>query len=360
MWKDLLRTVLIGFMGLILCSGEGMADTVNSYRKDTDDPDLVTVVGRQGKVVAVSPTVVTLERSNQTLDFPVNEIESICFDDEPVTLPTIRLAVQTGDFLHASEALSQIDTSGIANPLVLQDIEYFKAYIAAQEVLTPGVSKENIRDGVRLMANFLKNHPESWRMLKATEIVGDLAVASGALEQAVRFYEPLVTAPWTDYQMRGQIAIANIDLAAGRIDQAKTGFEAVINNPETTPVAKRQKIVARMGAARCLAQQKNLDQAIVAMEEVVKLTNPEDTPLCAAACNLLGDFFLEDGKKNEALLAYLRVDLLYSNVRLEHIKALQHLAQLWHERGKIDRESEVRQKLNDRYGIALDIVLDEE
>ena len=89
------------------------------------------------------------------------------------------------------------------------------------------------------------------------------------------------------------------------------------------------------------------------MEEAIKGTTIDDYDLNALAYNALGDIHFDAARKNEALLAYLHVDLLYSKARQEHIKSLQKLAILWNEKGKIDRESEVRQTLQTRYGVTV-------
>ncbi|GHV09818.1 hypothetical protein AGMMS50229_20540 [Campylobacterota bacterium] len=348
----MIRLFLISVIFFLFLPGEGLpADTINVYRRDSSDPDIIVTRGQNGKITQMVSTKIVLERGQNTFDIPVNEIESIYFDDEPLMMKPARLAVQTGNFAEAENALGAIDPTGITDPRVLQELEYFKAYISAQQGLIPGTPRDEIVRKAKPLVDFVRNHKDNWHSIQANEILGDLLLAAGSADAARKYYQPLIDAPWPEYRMRGLIARANIDLQTGKIADAKKGFEAVAAAKE--PNLDTQKLTAKMGIVRCLAEDKDYDKAVASLNEVITAANPDDAPLCAAAYNLLGDFSRDAGKKNDAILAYLHVDLLYPKVRMEHIKALQQLTVLWKEKGNPQREQEARQKLKDRYGVIL-------
>ena len=328
------------------------ADTVSVYRR-SNDPTTVTTRGQQGKVVAMSPTEVSLERSANTSKIPVNEIISIRFDEDPPAMASIQLAIQTGDYETAEASLSQINMATITRPYIKQEVEFFKAYISAMKVLVPGKTPEEISKGAMPMLEFVKQNGENWHYFEANSILGDLMVARGTSDVALNYYQKLIDSPWPDMQLKGHLAVANIHLVAGELAQAKTGFEAIIGHEDKSRETLRQKSFAQIGLGRTLAKSGEPQQGITAVEEAIKGTTIDDYDLNALAYNALGDIHFDAAHKNEALLAYLHVDLLYSKARQEHIKALQKLAILWNEKGKIDRESEVRQTLQTRYGVTV-------
>lgn len=344
--------ILSVLMILVCFRGAVAADTVNVYRKGSD-PNVVTIRGQQGKVTAMSLTEVALERSSNTYKIPVNEIVSIRFDEDPPALASIQLAIQTGDYDTAETALNQINIGTITRPYVKQEVEFFKAYISAMKVLIPGRTPDEISQGALPMLEFVKQNNENWHFLEANGILGDLMVARGTSDVALNYYQKLIDAPWPDVQLKGRLAVANIHLAAGELEQAKAGFEAIINHNDKSRETVRQQNFARIGRGRALARMDEPLMGIAAVEDAVKGTTIDDYELNALAYNALGDIHLDAGRKNEALLAYLHVDLLYSKARQEHIRALQRLAVLWNEKGKIDRESEVRQTLQTRYGVTV-------
>ncbi|MDR1958695.1 MAG: hypothetical protein LBQ54_06585 [Planctomycetaceae bacterium] len=347
------------FAAMMLVNGiVTAADTVSVYRKEGDslyDANAVTTRSQQGTITGMSPTVVTLvDRASQERGISVNEIDSIRFDEEPAALSSVRLAIQTGNFDTAAQTLEKIDTTGITRKYILEEIAFFKAYLSAQSAMNPGKTEKEITAGAKSMFDFIKSNPENWHVIAANEIIGDLMVLRGTGDVALRYYKPLMDSSWPEYQMRGRIAVADINLAADRINEAKAAYEAVLNAEDKSYRANLQKSYARLGLARCAAKEGNPEQGLTMTEEVIKTSGTEDVSLNAAAYNTLGDISLLAGKKNDALLAYLHVDLLYPKAQPEHIKALQKLVTLWKEKGKTDRESEVRQTLKTRYGVAVE------
>lgn len=339
---------------LIVTHGVGTvwADSVSVYRK-SNDSTAVTTRAQQGKVTAMSATEVQLERSSNTYKLPVNEIASIRFDEDPPTLTSIQLAIQTGDYETAEASLNQINLGTITRPYVKQEVEFCKAYVSANKVLVPGKTPDEITKGALPMLEFVKQNSENWHFFEANGILGDLMVARGTSDVALNYYQKLIESPWADVQMKGQLAVANIHLAAGELDQAKAGFDAIIKHEDKSNETLRQKLLAQIGLGLTLGKSGDPQQGITMVENAIQGTTIDDYELNALAYNALGDIHFGVDRKNEALLAYLHVDLLYSKARQEHIKALQKLARLWNEKGKIDRESEVRQTLQTRYGVSV-------
>ena len=104
--------------------------------------------------------------------------------------------------------------------------------------------------------------------------------------------------------------------------------------------------MAKLGKAGVLAASKKSTEAIKLVQDVLETADPEDAPLVARAYNVLGTAHRQAGRTQEALLAFLHVDLLYPSVADAHAEALANLAELWQQIHKMDR---ARRALEDDY-----------
>ena len=98
----------------------------------------------------------------------------------------------------------------------------------------------------------------------------------------------------------------------------------------------------------CLVQsqigQNNLTQAELQLLGVLKVAT--DPTQRAVAHNLLGDYWLQKGKPEDAFWHYLRVDVLYHQDREEHAKALYQLSKLFDKpKSDLSRAEECRKRL---------------
>ena len=73
------------------------------------------------------------------------------------------------------------------------------------------------------------------------------------------------------------------------------------------------------------------------IQEVIAQGDPEQVELMAETYNALGLAHRQAGRSEDAILAFLHVDLLYFGSSAEHIVALQNLVQLWNEIQKPER-----------------------
>ncbi|MEK6237540.1 MAG: tetratricopeptide repeat protein, partial [Planctomycetales bacterium] len=131
--------------------------------------------------------------------------------------------------------------------------------------------------------------------------------------------------------------------------QAKPVFEAVIaTNPGEDPQLISLRNSALLGRGACLAAGGQFAEAVQAVESVIDEA-PETAELYAKAYNTLGYCHAKGNKTKDAVLAYLRVETLYSTQPQEHAKALFHLIALWRELGKDDYAKQCQDTLVSRY-----------
>jgi tetratricopeptide (TPR) repeat protein len=313
--------------------------------------DTVKTVGvktpLRGTVTGVTATEVTIEQNSITKTIPVNEVEWLAFDEEPRPLSNARADVAAGKFDEAQASLANLDPAESKRIELRQEVEFYKAYVAAQLALMGG---GNLNEAASAMFAFAQKHATSWHYYEACQLVGDLAVAKKNYQVAQTFYGNVGKAPWPDYKMRAHVALANALLAQGKTSEALPLFEEVLSSDARGELADRQKLAATLGKARCLAASQKLDDAVKMVREVIANSSPEDVAINAQAYNALGNIYRKSRKTDDALLAFLHVELLYPSVPKERIEALENLVPLWTEKQRPDRARELEKILKDEYG----------
>ena len=104
-----------------------------------------------------------------------------------------------------------------------------------------------------------------------------------------------------------------------------------------------------LGQAACQRQQNQLDQAIATLDEVVNNVSQSQTGTLAKAWVKMGDCHRQKGEQKAAMMAYLRVDVLYGSEPAQHAEALFRLSQLWGPIGHQDRAIEAGARLAKLY-----------
>lgn len=302
-----------------------------------------TIPGR----VKLSPTEVVVETPTAALErVPVNEIEWISFEGEPLELKTVRAEVAKGMYEPALKALEKLTPQRLNRPEVRQEVEFYRAYCTARLALAG--SGEIVPAG-KMMAAFVRQWPQSHHILEANQIVGDLLVAMGEYAKARPYYEKVAAAPWPDYKMRASVRVGQALLAEDKPAEALKYFDTVLQQKVEGPLAEAQRRQAILGKARCLAHTGQAALAIKAVETQIARAEPEDAAFLAQAYNTLGVALLKDNRPREAMFAFLHTDTLYSANREAHAEALYYLARVCRELRKLDRAREFETILNEQY-----------
>jgi tetratricopeptide (TPR) repeat protein len=299
-----------------------------------------------GHVTQMSAVEVTVEQGAITKRIAVNEIEWIRYEEEPASMTTARTAIEAGRFEDAQTTLEKVNVAEIDRAEVKQDVEFYKALVASRLALA---GNTNIKEAGKLMAAFVRTNTGNYHYLQGCEMVGDLLVAVGNFAAAQQYYEQLGKAPWADYKMRANVAIGRSLLAEGKAAEAAKAFQAILDSDSKGELAEQQKLAATLGKARCLAEAKQIDEAIKLAEGIIAKADPEAVDVNAQAYNTLGVAYRKAGKPKDAVLAFLHTDTLYYAVPVYHIEALENLVQLWNELQKPERAAEATRTLTERY-----------
>jgi len=302
--------------------------------------------GFLGKIVDTSPLKVELQLSNSRKEIPVNQIETIFYDNEPGLLKNAKLAILARRYDDGLNTLFRLKIEEISREEIREDMEFYTALATAQLAIA---RSDKVADAGRLMIAFTKDYPNSYHYFQACEILGDLLVANASYAAAEEYYAKVAKAPWPDYQMKVSVAIGRALLAQGKLDDALKTFEKVLANQSDDALSQTQRQAAKIGKAAVLVAMNQNDEAIKLIESIIHQADPDDALTQGRAYNILGNALRQKSKDKDALMAFLHVDLLYSSNAEAHAEALYNLAELWEKFHKMDRAVRARQILEQQY-----------
>jgi tetratricopeptide (TPR) repeat protein len=201
------------------------------------------------------------------------------------------------------------------------------------------------------MRDFVSAHRDTFHFYDAAEALGDIAVAMNRPQDAARYYGQLENAPWPDMQFRGMVRMAEALRAAGgnQVGEALKRYEAIAASAVEGKEAERQKQFAIVGKVSCQAELGQADAGLTEIQTLIDATPAEDVELLARAYNALGACHRAASRPKDAILAYLHVDLLFSQQAESRAESLHYIVQLWTELGKPDRAEEAKAKLQTQY-----------
>jgi tetratricopeptide (TPR) repeat protein len=337
--------LVVGLTLALFCASQ--ASALDSIRKHNNQRV-------SGTLKSVTATEATIDVTGGKLEkIPVTDIESIEYDGEPNDLKLARSALKSGSDKNALVQLDKIKLETVVKPEVRADIAFYRAYANARMALA---GAGNIKDAGGMMFQFASTNTNNYHYLQAQEMLGELLVADGNIDAALKAYALLDASPIDEYKMRAGTARGRALLSQKKYPEAQAEFEKVLTipfNPMTQKgtSAESQRFAAVLGKAQCQAYTGGFEDAIKELEgNIIANINPEEAALQALAYNTLGNCYNQkpDGKKS-ALLAFLHVDVLYNSVPAAHAEALWNLSGLWVDIGKNERGQECLNRLNRLY-----------
>ena len=283
--------------------------------------------------------------------FPAESVLWLQFQDAPVELATARVEVEVGAYREALDKLGEIDVAQIdsaAAPMILQEIAWYKAY-AATELARAQSGK--ISDGGRALDSFVKENPNHYRYYEAAGLLADVLATINKPELARAKYEVLQGSDSKTYQARGKLGLAQLALTSNQLDDARALFQELADDQTLDEKLEGfdARVVAKIGLARVLSAQGEFEQARDALNVALQATPNSATRQQATIYNALGETCAAAERYEEAILAYLHVDLLYPTARVERVEALQALTKLWRQVGRDDRAQETAERLRTRF-----------
>ncbi|MEI8019522.1 MAG: tetratricopeptide repeat protein [Schlesneria sp.] len=222
------------------------------------------------------------------------------------------------------------------------EFDYIIARIAARQALA---DPEKRQQAIQKLIAAQKGYPDHVRFYESVLLLSQIQLAEKDFAGARSTLEKLSQAPWNDLKLAAQIAESRVLVAEGKIDEAITGFEAIVASAGDTPADISRKFEAMLGHARGLIAQTKFDEALKILDVVTEKGPAEDSTVQAEAYILQGQALQGLGRTKEAALAYLHVDILFPKEAGFHAEALYQMSNLWKLVQHPDRSAEAAGKL---------------
>ena len=309
-----------------------------------------------GKIESVSTEAVQLlprGSVSAARKIGVSDIVMIQFSDEPQDLIEAKRRLVKNNFVGALEAIQQVDEDEIQSASVAVRGEYAYVRAVAGGHVAMGAAGK-ISSALSSIKNVIDQFTRSIHYYELLEVAGDLEQALGRYDEAASRYKKIALGPPPMVVRAGRLK-GDVLAAEGRYPEAIKEFEKVQSVDLVGGFVEQEKMMACLGQAESLLSLGRFSEAASLIRTMLSGSHPEEVPIATThvllgnAYSLLGRALAEMKQDQDALIAYLTVDLVYGDSPETHAEALFQLFQLWNRGGYPRRAEEVRKKLIKTY-----------
>ena len=283
----------------------------------------------------------------------VTDVVMIQFSGEPQALVESKKRFVENDFNGALEAIKQVSEDDLQSASVAIRGEY--AYVRAAATGHVAVAtNENLPSALQSVEEVLDRFTRSIHYYDLLELAGDLERNLGRYKQAsVRYKEIGLASPLL--MVRARRLQGNLLAAEDQHEKAIAEFEKVQSCDLGGGFIEQEKMLACLAKTESLISLSRFDEAISSVGTMLSAEYPDEVPgadvrrLLGKAYSLLGQSFSGMKQDQEALVAYLTVDLVYGETSETHAESLFQLFHLWNKGGYPRRAEEVRERLIKNY-----------
>ena len=309
-----------------------------------------------GKIESVSTEAVQLlprGSAGAAREIGVSDVVMIQFSDEPQDLIEAKRRLVKNNFVGALEAIQQVDEDEIQSASVAVRGEYAYVRAVAGGHVAMGAAGK-ISSALSSIKNAIDQFTRSIHYYELLEVAGDLEQALGRYDEAASRYKKIALGPPPMVVRAGRLK-GDVLAAEGRYPEAIKEFEKVQSVDLVGGFVEQEKMMACLGQAESLLSLGQFSEAASLIRTMLSGRHPEEVPIATTnvllgnAYSLLGRALAEMKQDQDALIAYLTVDLVYGDAPETHAEALFQLFQLWNRGGYPRRAEEVRKKLMKTY-----------
>jgi tetratricopeptide (TPR) repeat protein len=317
-------------------------------------PDRVKLLDRKevfGEIVAASPNEVEVRDSRgESVRVPIDRIREVLLSGEPESLRTARGLLLRQDAPAALEELAKVTKEELdgASNLVLADMDFVRAAVLGRIAAAGGA---DLPAAEQALQGFLKAHPDSFHRYDIQEALAAVLARAAKYDEAAVALQALEKGP-TSLRLRAAVGKARLFYDQRNYTEAQREFEAAekVSVDGVDLAGRRQQAEAVLGRARCLSRLDKAAEAVALVTNLIAAVGADQREILAAAYATLGDAYRAAGGKDEdAIIAFLRVDLVHNSVPDAHAEALFNLVQLWENAKVPERSRMVRQSLESTY-----------
>ncbi len=299
-----------------------------------------------GQITSLSPSKVTIAVRGNDQNYELKDVLKITFDGEPTELERARDQYLNEQYDQALDEIKKLDAASIDNKVIQQEIQFYRWYCEGKLALMGQGEKAA---AVRGLLNIVASNRNTHHLYDVGEMLGELHLAMGKPEDAARYFGVLLNAPDADTKAVGVYRLAQVKLSQDDVEEARSRFSQLEKAPASSPEMNRLKTLAEVGLAICDQKAGNYQQAMTKLEQLIEKHPSTDYELFAQIYNAKGACHEQLGQPVQALLSYLKTDLLFFTEAEAHAEALYHLKRLWADYGNPAKAADAGQRLVSRY-----------
>ena len=352
------KRVTLFFLALSILAVQGFsAETDIVYFKpgrDVGGSDTVPPRDSETKIRVVKETwkdVVVEYANKSTIVFPREYIESIEYFDTPMEYTLALSAIRDGKLDTAFKHLKRIKTDGKRRWLAVHKLFYTaKAHLLAGET-----DKKTNKKALRLYEEFHAKYPDTrftWDVLigRAAALFqsDDHAGALKKLQEMKASVPPGSRGEHLAELWRGKV----YEFGTKEYEKARKSYLMLASSAGREYPALSSK--ARVGELRCLALGNRHQEALRKARKLTEKGGSKDPIILANAWSVIGDCLIATGngpeKSNDALMAYLRVVVVYNRDAGLAARAAFKAAECFETTNSTDRAADLYRKASGIHG----------
>jgi hypothetical protein len=284
-----------------------------------------------GKILEENVAGVKMKVGGKEELIPSGEIQRVYYDDVPVTARNTfnnlfiadekDLPKTLKDYKDFREKIKDLPPASHAKRYVAYRVAMLEASLAGDDAA---------RDAARsALQAFAAAHPNSWEYPYAARQLARLQLDKGDFEGAQKTLDVLAKSNLVpaDIKQEADLMLVDVLFRANKVDQVKQRIDAALKDPKATEAQKARFTVYQIGLE---AQDPNakLEDVIKKLEAEVAKTSTENS-VKALAYNVMGDCYTTKNRPRDAMWSYLWVDVVYSQDKGEHLKAMTRLLKIF-------------------------------
>ena len=297
-----------------------------------------------GKVVDMTPAGVIIETRGKRTTVPSQEIRKIVYSGQSSQLDRTRERIMSGSFAQGLDEIAKIDDK--KNIFVAHEIAFLESWCHANLAID---GDKPLKDAGTYVNNFLQKYKKSYHFYPMTELKGRLLQSLKLNDLATAEFKRLAEAEWPEYSYKGHYLLAETLNSQGQHAQAVSECDAILSGADNSDVAQQYKLLATCAKAKSQALAGETAGIEVPLRQLIKVENPDNKKLFAAAYNAWGVYHFKAGRWKEAREKFLMTHLLMTSEADSHAEALFYLSKIWPKLENTDQANKTRELLKSRY-----------
>jgi tetratricopeptide (TPR) repeat protein len=270
---------------------------------------------------------------------PADTVDNVTYSDQPTVFAEGKVSFRFGRWDKAVESFSKALEDKTARAFWLQP--YANFYIAESKRKLAETNAALFPEARAAYEETVKAAPDGRLLPYAFRGTGLCLMREGKLDRARAEFQKLLDPKYGgDWALRGKLLLAQVNAQEKQHQEAMRLCDEVIRQAE---LLKRADLAQEARAIRpeLLMAAGEYVKAREILLQVAQATPERDADAKARAYNCIGDCLLAEKSAKEALLAYLRVRVLYFASKEEYPRALYGTARCFTLLKDADRAREV-------------------